>query len=429
MLRFCRFHAMRGMPTGAVAALCPALLAAAPTLAAETTLYSLQCRPDAAEPFAGLAMNSAGVLFGTSFDGGTGSNGAAFVLTPPAQGTSAWAEQVVASLGGADTNPAANLIIGKSGVLYGTGLNGGTGGCDVKTFGCGGVFALTPPAKGRADWSTAYLHSFMGGADGSNPDGALVQDKHGNLYGTTEYGGPGDFGTVFELTPPTKKSGAWSESILYTFQNGNDGSLPASALLMDKTGALYGTTQYSNTNQNGVAFKLTPPATAGSAWGFATLAILPTAGGFQPSTSLVMGPRGVLYGTTAVGGDNYLGAIFSVVPPAAGQTQWTANTIYSFADEGDGAVPAGGLLYIGGSLYGATVGSGNPKSYGTVFKLSPPKLGSLGWSLKTMYRFTGGVDGAYPMGALVADSAKNLYGATMLGGTQKCGVVYEIPHS
>ena len=99
----------------------------------------------------------------------------------------------------------------------------------------------------------AILYTFQGGADGSAPLSALVEDSKGNLYGSTSLGGNGfcgaanNCGTVFQLTPPTTQGGAWTKTVIHNFQGGTDGQLPLSGLILDGNGNLYGTTYYRGT--------------------------------------------------------------------------------------------------------------------------------------------------------------------------------------
>ena len=110
------------------------------------------------------------------------------------------------------------------------------------------------------------LNAFHSPPDGSFPQGGVVADKAGNLYGTTQFG----FGTVYELSPPTVSGGAWTETILYIF-TGSDGGGPNGNLVRDASGNLYGTADFGGANNKGVIFQLSPPATQGGAWTETTL--------------------------------------------------------------------------------------------------------------------------------------------------------------
>jgi uncharacterized repeat protein (TIGR03803 family) len=176
--------------------------------------------------------------------------------------------------GGTDgAGPIAGVVFDKSGALYGTTSGGGyTSACPSPTSVCGfgTVYRVT---------STSYdvLYRFSGGIDGSEPIGGLVFDKSGAAYGTTQVGGTCDQGVVFKLTPPANPGGPWTETVLYSFMGGNDGSYPESTLIFDSTGALYCTTYFGggsgpactpgNEIGYGTVFKLTPPAgNAGGSW-------------------------------------------------------------------------------------------------------------------------------------------------------------------
>src|SRR5450631_3911763 len=207
------------------------LIAVRPALAqTESVLHSFaQNGTDGYNPYAGLAIDTAGNLYGTTNVGGASSAGTVFKVTP--SGT----ETVLYSFkGGTDgCNPFdAGVVLGKKGVLYGA-----TSGCGANAVGT--VFKLTRTG------AETVLHSFaFDGKDGFNPYAGLVLDKTtGNLYGTTYYGGASAAGTVFEITP----TGA--ETVLYSFANdGKDGKNPYAGLVLDKTGNLYGTTNLGGAN-------------------------------------------------------------------------------------------------------------------------------------------------------------------------------------
>jgi len=153
------------------------------------------------------------------------------------------------------------------------------------------------------------LYSFMGGKDGAGPVAGLITDLSGALYGTTEAGGFGE-GTVFKLTPPSRADGAWSEGVLYSSFSGSRGAYPVAGLIMDASGALYGTTiEAGNTSCRapygcGTVFKLVPPSSAGGAWAETVLySFIGGSDGAAPSASLILEASGALYGTTENGGN------------------------------------------------------------------------------------------------------------------------------
>jgi uncharacterized repeat protein (TIGR03803 family) len=129
--------------------------------------------------------------------------------------------------------PEGNLISDSEGNLYGTTYFGGSSNC---SSGCGTVFELV---NSSGSYTEKLLYSFRGGGDGQYPYAGLIKDSSGNLYGTTQGGGSLNAGTVFELV---NSSGSYTENVLYSFTGGGDGGYPASGLIMDSSGNLYGTT-------------------------------------------------------------------------------------------------------------------------------------------------------------------------------------------
>jgi uncharacterized repeat protein (TIGR03803 family) len=188
-----------------------------------------------AQPQGALVSDTAGNLYGTTTIGGKSNDGTVFELIPPAAGKKAWKQKVLVSFNGTNGNlPAAGLILDKAGNIYGTTLEGGASND-------GTVFKLTKPAAGKAVWTESVLVSFDG-ANGQNSQSGLVLDSAGNLYGTTNFGGANSDGTVFEASPPASGNGAWTETVLFSF-NETDGKFVADALIFDTKGNLYGTTR------------------------------------------------------------------------------------------------------------------------------------------------------------------------------------------
>ena len=328
-------------------------------------------KSDGCNPWAGVVKDPSGTLYGTTQNGGAyyPNGGTVFALTPPAAGSKDWTESIVHSfLGG---GPTGSLIIGHDGVLYGT---TNTGGSDSDA---GSVFALTPPAKGQTSWAATTLYAFQGGADGNGPTAGLVEGSNGALYGTTYYGGTGTdcsggkgCGTAFELTPPAADQTAWTETILYTFTGAADGGNPYAGLILDKSGALYGVTVYGGLGV-GVAFKLTPPAAGQTVW---TESVLHTFEGNQdgagPYGNLILDTSGALYGTT-LGGGNGFGTAFKLTPPSGGQADWTESQLFSFSGGVDGRFPYGGLVFDKANNLFGTTSEGGANDFGTVFEITP----------------------------------------------------------
>ncbi|HWY23005.1 MAG TPA: choice-of-anchor tandem repeat GloVer-containing protein [Candidatus Acidoferrum sp.] len=324
--------------------------------------------------------------------------------------------------------PSSSLIFDASGNLYGTTVNGGTDNI-------GTAYELSPKIGGG--WTEKLLYSFAkNGTDGQNPAGGLIFDSAGNLYGTTDIGGTDGVGTVFELSPPVPPATTWTEKVLYSFlNNSTDGQNPANSLVMDSAGNLYGTTGSGGVFVVGTAFELRP--TAGGGWTETVLhSFHQTAGGgdgSDPRSGLILDSAGNLYGTTLFGGALGGGTVYQLSPSTGGT--WTETILYSFAnDKVDGGLPSGGSLILdaAGNLYGTTT-AGGPAGGGTVFRLSPSSGGV--WKEKVLHYFLAqsSSDGSNPFGSLTLDSAGNLYGTTLVGGTgtcpgtqQACGIVYEL---
>ena len=385
----------------------------------------------------------------------------AFVLgiVPIAPRAQAQSFSVIYSFtGGSDgANPLAGFLIDRLGNLYGTASAGGNSGAGV-------VFKLSPTGQ------ETVLHNFAGGTDGANPQSRLVADKAGNLYGTTYAGGISNSGTVFKI------SFKGQESVLYSFKGGADGAMPVAGLAIDKAGNLYGTTTAGGTSGNGTVFKLAVPSLPGGAWTEDVLYSFGTGtDGTIPVAGVTLDAYGDLYGTTSAGGTYGYGTVFQLKRSAS---IWTENVLHEFAMGTDGGVPYSGVVWdASGNLYGAsTEGGGEAGSGGgTVFELTHTSSGwtftvlydlsgwgisgsfrnlllksgkiyatthcdgayNAGtvyeltqlngtWTYKSLYVFTGGVDGLYSFSNLVADQAGNLYGTTNEAGANGLGDVFKV---
>ena len=359
--------------------------------------------------------------------------------------------------GGADgAYPYGALVADAQGALYGTTVDGGLLGCSTGLFtgSCGTVFKLTPPGTGQTAWTETILYSFAGGADGANPYANLIFDKHGALYGTTQYGGggagcpTGGCGTVFMLTPPAAGQTAWTETVLYSFPGSNGGiARPTSGLIFDTAqGRLYGTTGKGGTQGFGMVFELARPGTGQTAWTETVLYNFKGGSdGLNPKSGLIIDAQGALYGTTEYGGGTACvfngavttgcGTVFKLTPAPAGQTPWTETVLYSFqGPPNDGSFPIASLIGDkSGALYGTTYGGGSgsgcsENSCGTVFKLTPPATGQAAWIETVLHNFTDGNDGSQPVGALVANASGALFGATLenTGESGDYGTVFRL---
>ena len=423
----------------------------------EKVLYSFQGgATDGALPAGGVVFDGAGNLYGATTQGfgfcPPAQCGSVFQLVPPVKKGDPWTETVLhvfTGNGDGDT-PIGGLVIDSAGNLYGTAGYGGTGNCVLlgTKVGCGIVYEMTPPQSKGGAWKESVLYSFQGGKDGYLPVGNLTFDRAGNLYGATQFGGgfgscDAPFyqycGTVFELSPPTKKGGKWKEKVLHSFKNGTDGANPNGALAFDGKGAIYGTT-YAGGNQScrtdtsvgcGTVFALQPPAKRGGAWTEKIRHRFDGEDGSNPAASVVFDGNGNLYGTTFFGPPNGFGLIFELKKPSGKSTSWTEMVLRLFNNESNGGSPISGLVFDAiGDLYG-TASAGDEFRGGNVFRMKPSGETEGDWTLTVLYGFMGHPDAAHPAASLVFDKAGHLYSTTQWGGTGQscqgsCGTVFEL---
>ena len=386
-----------------------------------TVLHNFTGGADGAYPGAALTIDRVGNLYGTSEHGGESghfySYGTVFKLVH--QG-SAWVLNPLYNFTGcADGWSPSRTVIGPDGSLYGATFYGGVSGCDGS--GCGVVFNLKPPAQAcrtaSCEWTETVLHRFTGGSDGANPDGALIFDYAGNIYGATSCGFGGCYGTVYELMPA---SGGWSEKTLYEFTGGADGWQDHGGVIFDQVGNLYGTTINGGAYTSGTVFQLTP---SGSGWTKTILHSFSGSDGFFPVGGLIFDNSGSLYGTTSWRGSGGGGTVFELSPSGA---KWTLTVLYSFICPGCINLPGpqDSLVRDGaGSLYGTTYKDGT-YSQGSVFRLTPHANRS--WTYTDLHDFSGGTDGGLPVGTVTLDADGNLFGTASSGGQYGYGVVFEI---
>jgi uncharacterized repeat protein (TIGR03803 family) len=310
---------------------------------AESVLYSFKGGTDGDKPQAGLIEDASGNLYGTTYFGGPSCNcGTVFRLAPNGTETVLYAFRD----GNDGENPQAGLIADGAGNLYGTATGGGTSGN-------GTVFKLAP------NGTFTVLHSFTGGSDGDYPQAGLIMDRKGNLYGTASRGGTNDDGTVFRISAHGKFS------VLHAFGDGNDGVNPVAALIEDKAGNLYGTTRLGGgigcfDGGCGTVFRLAPDGAETVLYAF-------TGGsdGGEPYAGVTADGKGNLYGTTITGGspDGY-GTAFRIA------TDGTFKVLHTFTGPKDGEYPNAGLILgNSGELYGTTY-AGGAHIWGTVFTLA-----------------------------------------------------------
>jgi uncharacterized repeat protein (TIGR03803 family) len=373
-------------------------------------LHKFNNKANGAYSDAGLIIDAAGNLYGTTAGGGHVSLcdgdgcGVVFKLTPNADGS--WTESMLYKFNLSDgAEPDAGLIFDAAGNLYGTTAFGGASGH-------GTVFKLAPNQDGS--WTESVLHSFNF-TDGAVPLAGLIFDAAGNLYGTTVDGGAYEYGTVFKLAP--NQDGSWTESMLHSFNN-SDGAYPVAGLIFDAAGSLYGTTGGDSFSNAGKVFKLAP--NQDGSWTESVLHSFIGSDGEYPYAGLIFDAAGNLYGTTYEGGASNYGTVFKLAPNQDGS--WIESVLHSFHGS-NGENPEAGLIFdAAGNLYGTTA-FGGASGHGTVFKLAPNQDGS--WAYRLVHVFQGKPAWS-PYGGLVLGSAGTLYGTTEYCSSGCNGVVYQI---
>jgi hypothetical protein len=311
-------------------------------------LYNFQGGQDGASPQAQLTLGPNGSLFGFDADG---SQGTVFQLSPPATQGAPWTFQVIYVFTNGEIANLADTyapLIWHHDALYGIAF-GGSKTCGQ--FGCGGVFRLKPPTGGTGSWILSTLYKFKGGASGGQPSWIAGLDSSGALYVSTLLGN----GAVAQISPPTAK-GPWTETVLTTFNGGNDGSGPTSLVLMPND-TLYG---IANANKGGVAFAL---GNGGSGWTRTNIARI--AHGRYGPNSLAAGTNGSLIGTIWGDVDFFPGAVFQLTPPVNGGN-WAYTELATF-DHGPDRNPVNVVTGKGGHLFGDL--NGGDSGFGGLFEL------------------------------------------------------------
>ncbi len=378
--------------TAALAVLALAWLAPAALAETTLTLHSFAGGQDGQFPNAGVVLDSAGNVFGTTAGGGKDNFGTLFKVSATG------AYRVLHHFIGSDGKfPFATLVKDAHGVLYGTAYAGGANGFGV-------VFSLN-------HGTLKVLYSFGGGNDGKFPAAGVVLDAAGNLYGTTAYGGAYGAGTVFQL------NAAGTEKVLYSFHGTMDGDTPVGAPVLDDAGNLYGVTSGGGTAGLGAVFRVAPDGTETVLHSF-------TGGehdGAMPYGALVRDKEGTLYGTTTAGVYNIggfgpgSGSIFKIT------SDGTESLLYGFCatgDCGDGTNPYGGVvLGHDGMVYGVAAGGW---AFGVLYGVNTATLQETPLNYFTNNQVNGlsiPNIGAQPTGPLALSGAGSLYGTTLGGGT------------
>lgn len=385
-----------------------------------TVLHSFSGDPDGAGPFAGVTLDSAGSLYGTTYAGGTRNQGTIYQLKH--SGSTYTYNILYNFLSAGDGGlPEASVVFAPGGALYGTTIQGGYDGCSsMGHTGCGVVFSVRPQSTFCRTvfcyWLETPAYAFHGGdnGDGAFPlYGKLAFDQAGNIYGTTWFGGAYGGGTLYELS---RSNGTWTETILHNFGASGDGSEPLHNVILDSAGNLYGTTQSGGVSGGGTVFQLVP---SGSGWTeniIANFSLNSPLGG-APQAGLTIDQAGNLYGATGIGSGS-AGTAFELSPSGSG---WQMTLLHQFPGGNQYGVVGNMVLDSQGDLFGTTFGGG-PYLAGTIFKLTPS--GS-GWTYTDLYDFTNGDDGAAPTGDSSMDAQGNLYGTCQDSGALGQGVAWK----
>jgi uncharacterized repeat protein (TIGR03803 family) len=376
---------------------------------------------DGATPYGGL-INVSGAFYGTTSAGGAHGDGAVYKVT------SAPKESLLYSFQGPPSDGATpgymNLITDGKGNFYGTTAFGGNGPCKSSGVleGCGTIFKIT-----TAGIETVLYNFQYGPKDGAGPNGTMVRDSAGNLYGTTEAGGNlvsscmnGEgCGIVFEYTS------AGAEKVLYTFcpdagANCPDGAGPSGVLVRDASGNLYGTTASGGAHLAGTVFKVTSSGKESVLYSFCADASCTDGEG--PMGGLALDAKtDTLYGTTVAGGTGLCGqqttgggTLFQI-----GTTGKNFKVLHSFNSSlGDGCNPWGApILDTAGNIYGTTLLGDSADPAGTVFEFSATGNETV------LYGFD--YVGLGPTDTLI-ESAGTLYGTTVAGGAKNDGMVFKL---
>ncbi|MGO9650127.1 MAG: choice-of-anchor tandem repeat GloVer-containing protein [Terriglobales bacterium] len=396
----------------------------------EKVLYSFGTNPgDGEQPFGSLALDGQGNLFGITPYVGTLGGGTVFEVSPNSNG--AWTETVLYNFCSIANNPPCpngsvpngTPVIDSKGNLYGAADSGGPPCSVYPDYGCGLIYELSPPSQPGGAWTQRVLYNFCQAQaceDGLVPNGALIFDKLGNLYGTAGSGGSGNKGIVFELSPGP--GGVWTETVLYSFCSSGgaclDGLQPEQGVIFDKSGNLYGDTVAGGSTGYGVVFKLSP----GTSWTESLLYTFPAQPGTYGYTvpgPMSIDPLGNLY-TTATWVEERTGNLENGDLYRFGSTGNT--TIYQFKNS-NGNAPLDGVIVDATRrlLYGTTSQVENDS--GNVFQIDAHGHETV---LYVFCRQSGCADGKYPNGGLREDESGNLYGVTAEGGAYAKGVVFEI---
>ncbi|QMU29621.1 choice-of-anchor tandem repeat GloVer-containing protein [Adhaeribacter radiodurans] len=350
-----------------------------------TVLHQFNYTTDGGYPHGSLVKGADGNFYGLTSAGGSNTYGTIFKITP--SGTFTVIKNFEYSTG---AKPNGHLTVGKDGNFYGMTYNGGTNGTGV-------IFKLTPGG------TYSVLHHFNKPTDGGNSYGSLTQGKDGNFYGMTYSGGTFNYGTIFRI------SSTGTFKVVHHLQT-LDGTYPdRNNLVSASDGNLYGMIRTGGNNGTGTIFKLT---TAGA---FNVIRHLDYRNdGGRPTSSLVQGADGALYGTTSQGGTNGYGTIFKIT------TKGTLTVLHHLEVKTDGGTPMGALYRNSdGNFYGLN-SDGGKAFYGTIFKITPSG------TYTVLNTFNGASQGNSPSGSIILAKDGAYYGTTNNGGANQHGTIFKI---
>jgi uncharacterized repeat protein (TIGR03803 family) len=416
-----------------------AALAATPASAAHlSTLYSF-CRQadctDGSVP-TDVTLDAAGDLLGTTQTGGANAQGVLYELSPPASGHN-WHEK---SLHDFCSKPNCKDGSGPFGPLSADGSGNFFGATEAGagSDGTSGVVFELSPANGKNGWDYRAIYtlcSLANCADGQKGDGAMVVDTSGNVYGVAVQGGVNSSGVVYELSPAATTPGrkGYTQKVLYNFcpaVNCLDGAFPVNGLTYagaqsgapyDGTSPLFGTTAQGGVNGGGVVFSLKP--TAKGNWTEEVVHDFCDSGtchdGLSPSGqgALVIDGSGNIFGTTQAGGENNSGVIYEM--NFAGH-KWHETVLYDFCSLescADGKGSGNVIMDAAGKLYGTSTTA--------LFSLTPNGRQSVFEVLHHFCSEQNCTDGETPNGNVAMDASGTLYGATTAGGANAQGTVFK----
>jgi len=375
-----------------------------------TVLHSFSGGADGNGPEGLVGVDRGGNVYGSAPSGGSRAGticdalGGCGTIFRASLKNGAWIFNPIYTFTGEDGGqPWAGVTVGPEGAIYGTTLFGGGNQCGG--MGCGVVFKLTPPPSfchmALCPWTETILYR----PDGTTPSGfygGVTLDAAGNVYGMTSFGGTGNSGTVYKLTPTGGNN--YSFSVLYNFQGSTDGADPLGNVTRDAAGNIYGITTFGGAHDDGTVFKLVREA---GGYTFQLLYTFTGQGdGADPEGNVVLDSAGNLYGATG-----NLGGIFQITPSG----------VFTLIDPILGGTQAPIAIDSAGNLYGTTYAGGSHDD-GSVFEVT---YANGSWTHNILYSF-GGFGGALPLSGIAFDASGNLYGTSTFGGMNGAGTLWQL---